>query len=154
MDIPVPKDLDEEKPVVASADVPKTEEKPVKDYKKSEDSADEAQVKIAELLTSKQYHLAIKEKRTKPLLDFSLGIKKHKKNSKKKVKAKKESKPVSKNKQLLEIAVVVVLLGGSYIAIDAGIIDIGWKPPFSLFGKDDGPVTGTVDVNGNTEANK
>ena len=133
MDIPAPKDINEQKPAEGT-EVP-TQDKQEKDVKKDEKLVDDAQSKIAELLSSKKYTLSIKEKRTKPLLDFSLGIKKHKKSIKKKQKSKKEKEPVSKKKQMIEIAVVAVLLLGLFFAIDTGLVDIGWKPPFTIFGK-------------------
>ena len=102
-----------------------------------QESNDESHKKIAELVSSKKYNLAIKEKRTKPLLDFSLGIRHKKKQVSKKhtKKSQEPKKPQSKKKKIIESVAIIGLWVGLFIAIDLGLIDIGWKPPFSLFNK-------------------
>lgn len=96
--------------------------------------SDDSGVKLAELINSKKYNLNIKEKRTKPLLVISLGIKRKKKlkNSHKTI--KKVAKPKNSKKQMTQAGLLAVLVIGLVLAIDIGWLDIGIKLPFSLFG--------------------
>lgn len=108
---------------------------PAKAAESATNKQDEANKKIAELINSKKYNLTIKERRTKPLLVFSILPKKKKKNSlKKKKKSKKDEKPHSKHKKTIQIVAVVLIWVGLFLAVDVGWLDIGVKLPFTLFG--------------------
>lgn len=95
---------------------------------------DEANKKIAELISSKQYILPIKERRTKPLLVLSLSTRKKKKSIPSRKPTNKTVKPKGKDKKMIQLVVLVGLVIGLFLAIDIGWIDIGLKLPFSLFG--------------------
>jgi hypothetical protein len=94
MDIPAPtKEAEATKIAVTKTSSTTTPTEPVTDptppsntAQKASDKATEAEEKgkkIAELITSKKYHLAIKEKRTRPLLTFSILPQKKKTATKK-----------------------------------------------------------------------
>ena len=98
------------------------------------DKDDVARKKIVELVSSKQYHLSIKEKRSSPLLIVgwsSKKPKKAKKKSNKKSEATVKAKP-GKNKSLIQVVVLVALLFGFVLAIDAGLLSIGVTLPFDF----------------------
>ena len=152
MDIPSPsKDAEGQKievsmasssskvPAVESATTTKPETTPAgeqtqvkADLKDEALSKEEAErKKVAEMIVSKKYFLPIKEKRTNPALTFALLPKKSKKKSTVK-KTETTKKPKARNKQMLLLGVLVLVLVGAVVAIDAGVIDVGIKLPFDL----------------------
>jgi len=138
-------------PVVSSATENKSVDSDAINDKKNDTKEDDSATKIVELINSKKYNLNIKEKRTKPLLVVSLGTKKRKQVQKNKL--KKDKVPTPKRKKMIEIGAFVLIWAGLYLAIDIGYLDVGWKPPFSLFGgTESGEVSGTTQVEGNTGA--
>lgn len=159
MDIPAPKhlksdELPENEPSQVNERTTVDAEKQTDIGQKKEDPQKEALQKaevIAQLIRSKKYNLPIKERRSKPFVTFmSLSPKRSKKRKSKKNLKKSSSKaPQSKSKKFIEIAVIIVIWAGLYVAIDSGVLDIGWKPPFSLFNREKvTDVTGTVEVQG------
>jgi thiol:disulfide interchange protein len=146
MDIPVPSeslpDNDTEKiPVSVSTTKQKPAEQPVAaDPQRADQKTpnvsleDQQRAKIAELISTKKYHLGIKEKRSSPLLTVGFAGKKSKKTKKKSPKKadRKVQRPQTKNKQRIQIAALVALLLGFIVSIDAGLIDIGVNLPFDL----------------------
>jgi hypothetical protein len=146
MDIPVPSESlpnnDMEKiPVSVSTTKQKPTAQPTvpnlqrTDQKAPNVSLEEDQrVKIAELISTKKYHLGIKEKRSSPFLTVGSTTKKSKKTKKKSPKKadKKDQRLQTKNKQRIQVAVLMVLLLGFIAAIDAGWVDIGVNLPFDL----------------------
>jgi len=152
MDIAVPPKTDEEikteevVSVVANkpTEIPltKTDEagKPADKVQEKADLKDEAfakeeadRNKTAELILSKQFFLPIREKRSKPLLTLALLPKKNKKQKRKTTKVAETSvKKKSNGTQTLLIIVLVAILIGALLAIDAGMIDIGVKLPFDF----------------------
>jgi len=130
------------------------EEKQTDIEQKKEDPQKEALQKaevIAQLIRSKKYNLPIKERRSKPFVTFmSLSPKRSKKRkSKKNLKKSSPKASQSKSKKFIEIAVIIVIWAGLYVAIDIGVLDVGWKPPFSFFNREKATdVTGTVEVQG------
>ncbi len=101
-----------------------------------EKQQDEDATKLAEMISSKKYALDIKEKRTKPLLVFSVLPAKHKKAAAKpKKSSKQDKKPAAKSKKSWQVVVLVALVIGLYLAIDMGWLDLGFKLPFSIFGE-------------------
>lgn len=128
-------------------DTPPTQQDDQDKLKADVEKDNEQRKKILELITSKKFNLGIKEKRSTPILTVSLMPKKskkskHKSSSTGKTEAQKSSKKIeSKNAKLIKLAVILALWVGFYLAIDAGLIDIGWKPPISLIGKEESPET-------------
>jgi hypothetical protein len=110
---------------------------------KKEDIAKRTQ----ELIDSKEFNIHIKEKSY-----HSFTTIKPKKTLKvKTVLQKKTQKPkVPKKVKALQVGFIGMLWVGVFVAIDTNLIDIGWKPPFSLFNRatKGGQVTGTVEVGG------
>lgn len=123
----VPKRPETDQPAIKSADTPT--------------AADERNKVIAELINSKKYSLNIKEKRTVPLLTLGFtrpSVRKGRKNVKKLQKQtskKTTTKKVESSKAKTVKLVLIGLLGiGAYLALDMGLIDIGWRPPFTIIG--------------------
>lgn len=108
--------------------------------KNTVDKNEESRKKIIELISSKKYQLDIKEKRAKPLLTLSILPKRSKKSKKKQTVSKKtEKKPPkkveSKKAKLIKLGIILVMWAGFYVALDMGVIEIGWRPPFTIFGE-------------------
>jgi hypothetical protein len=148
MDIPVPTDLQPNND--SSRDVPEastqnapsgrptaqstTTGAPPPTKAEAADLEDDQSKKINELISSKQYYLGIKEKHTHQILTLGATSKKSKKSKKKTVK-KSEQKPKKSsgnNKTMVQVGVLVVLILGFVVALDAGFVDIGVKLPFDL----------------------
>jgi hypothetical protein len=115
------------KPTVKSADVPS--------------AADDRNKVIADLINTKKYNLNIKEKHTTPIITFGFAKtrdRKTRKNTKKsqKTTVKKENgkKTESAKAKRIKLAVIGLLWVGAYMALDMGLIDIGWRPPFTIIG--------------------
>lgn len=138
MDIPVPKDLTEQKKSDEKPVEEKPEQKPVG---KQVSKDDELRARTAALLESKEYHLNIKEKRYGNLLTFGTGSSKHKKAKVSKATAKKkqaskkdtdEKTTMTKKKKTWQWAVLAILAVAVVFAVDAGYLSLGFSLPFDI----------------------
>lgn len=143
MDIPAPaKEIDKlnadteptETPVVSSVSEDKSVDSTAVIDKKNETKEDDSATKIVELINSKKYNLSIKEKRTKPLLVLSLGIKKKKKSKNGHKAVKKVASPKNNKKQMTQVGMLALLVLSLIIAVDIGWLNLGFDLPFSFFG--------------------
>ncbi len=111
---------------------------------KSEEHTEEDEAKhVEELISARTYFLDIKEKNRSGIFHFRVNRKKltssntkasaKKKGSPEPVSVPKVKKKSSRTTQMIEIGAIVALVIGMYVAIDLGLVDIGWKPPFSIF---------------------
>lgn len=165
MDIPVPEKKTEEGEkisvnVASSAATPEVKPseapKPVVDQLKAPDATSaitERSKQIADLVSSKKYVLDIKEKRSTPVITMGFSKskdKKTKKNQRKanQPKAKPTKTPESRKAKSIKLALIFILWAAAYVALDLGLIDIGWRPPFSIFRKSNGQAASVLQQTG------
>jgi hypothetical protein len=137
MNIPAPLDL--KNPPDAKDQLQDTEA-PLNTTKSKDQSPEIDGAPIHELILSKKYALPIKEKRYRPLLTFALLPEKSKqpKQLKPTYRAQSSKKEPATQattmRTYVSLGLLAVLILGTFIAIDAQFIDVGWTPPFSIFG--------------------
>lgn len=138
MDIPAPKrnETSDETPQQDSkASVKSSQKLSEVNKENAKQSSDEALAKVAELLQSKEYHLPIREKRSRPLLTFALLPKRTKKSKRKQLSEPTENtskkKPTKKSARM-QLVVLLVIVVGLVVAIDAGWLSLGFELPFDF----------------------
>jgi hypothetical protein len=149
MDIPVPEkneSKDGEKVSVAVVSSAKSEPQPAttSTAPKPADAlstVEEKNKQIVDLVTSKKYVFAIKEKRSSPIITLGFIKTKDRKNRRSTRTTTKSStntvkKADRKVGNFVKVGVLILLCAGAYLAVDAGLIDIGFELPISFIGEE------------------